>query len=109
MKNPSFRGFCMADLLVGRHRQRRPRNSKPPPARRQGPGGRAVPSVSRRGPLGRRLLRLLYAEQLRFSCRARYHTRFRRTRRSPERLRLKKNTKFTKLIESKISNPKTFL
>src|SRR5262245_27636138 len=36
MKNPSFREFCMAGLLVGRQRRRRPRNSKPPPARRQG-------------------------------------------------------------------------
>src|SRR5713226_6801821 len=29
MKNPSFRGFCMAGLLVGRHRRRRPETTSP--------------------------------------------------------------------------------
>jgi hypothetical protein len=29
MKNPSFRGFCMVGLLVGRHRQRSPQTESP--------------------------------------------------------------------------------
>src|SRR5262249_48385386 len=86
MKNPSFRALCISiSSLVG-IAGGGPEIASPRRLADRGLVDRAVPSVSRRGPPRRRPLRQRYAEQLRFSCKARYHTRFRHTRVTAERL-----------------------